>query len=595
MPAGVTARPGPYRVAFTPMMREPQEAFFDPLVQTTVLCMASRVGKTECEMNLTGYTIDHDPCSVLWVYPTLDSAKKWRKEFFNPMIKASPCFRGKIREARSRDADNTTLSVAFPGGRVAVIGTNSPSGFRQIQAPRVICEEVDAMDDGPEGDPVTLAFKRADNYPDSIQVVSSTPTIKGHSKIWAWLELSDFRKWFCPCRACGASIVWEWKHVKWDGDTSKARLVCDRCAAEHDDPARVASVMAGQWRPTQKFTGIRGFWLNGINSLFPAKRGFANRLHQTVEDFLTAKAQGREAVRTFTNTVLCECFEEDPGLELPVDELAKRGEDYAPDHLPIGVLVLVAAADIQADRIECEVQAFGRDEERWGVEKKIFEGDPETDEPWNALDGYLGQVFTREDGVTLGIERCLVDMGFKNKRVLAFCAPRITRGIYPCRGINRVGLQIPPLLPAQPSRNNRARIPHWNIGVTVAKTTIFDRLILPTPGPRSMHFPIGHGYDPDHFRQLLAEKRKTRYSFGQSYFIFEKENAAARNEALDLAVYGLAALETLGRIAWVKRAEYLATLAPKKPDGPAPGPAPAPAPTPPPRPPMPRRNWATSW
>jgi len=598
MAKGVTAKPGPYRVAHTPSMREPQESFFDPEVQTTVLCAASRIGKTETEMNLTGYTIDHDPCHILWVYPTLDSAKKWRKEFFNPMIEASPCFRGKIRHGRSRDADNTLLSVAFPGGRCSAIGVNSPSAFRQIQAPRVICEEIDAMDDGPEGDPVLLAFKRADNYPDSIQIVSSSPTIKGRSRIWKWLELSDFRKWFCPCWKCVFRQVWMWRHMKWDeGDPKSARLVCERCGHEHNDRERLESVRAGEWRPTQKFNGIRGYWINGLNTTFSAKKGYAGRLHQFVDEFLTAKSKGREATRTWINTFLAECFDEDPADDIPEKSLLERGEDYSPDHFPLKVLVITAGVDVQGDRLEITVFGWGKDEECWQLEKKQIDGDPEGDEVWVKLDAYLDSKFTREDGVSLGIERAFVDMQFKNKRVIAYCAPRIARGIYPCRGLNRVGLQVPPLLPALPSRNNRARIPHWNIGVTVAKTAIHDRLRLPVGGPRTVHFPEGHGFDVDHFRQLLVEKRKTRYQFGQAYYIFEKENAGQRNEALDMWVYGLAALESLGRVGWDTRASYLLTLAPKK-EGPPPPPgaAPAPAqPTPPPRPQMPRRNWATSW
>lgn len=609
----VTAKPGPYSLEVTPFMREPQDAFFDPAVQVTVLCCASRTGKTETEMNLTGYTIDHEPASVLWVYPTLEAAKKWRKQFLNPMLRGSPCFRGRVAATRSRDADNTLLSLRFPGGHLSAIGTNSATSFRQIQAARVICEEVDAMEDGDEGDPVILALKRADNYPESVQVISSTPTVAGRSRIWSWLQKSDLRKWFCPCRSCGTFQVWTWANMKWDdGAPETARLVCARCGAEHDEAQRRDSVRAGEWRPTQKFTGIRGYWLNGLNTLFPAKRGFVSSLHQMAQDFLTAKHGTREMIRTWTNTFLCEPFEEDPGVEIPPEELAKRGEDYAPDHLPVSVLLVTAGVDVQADRLEILFIGWGQDEEAWVIAKRMIEGDPETDEPWGKLDALLGQTFTRSDGLELGTERAFVDMQFKSKRVLAFCAPRISRGVFPCRGLNRAGINVPPLLPANPSRNNRARIPHWNVGVTVAKTAIFDRLALPVPGPRSIHFPEGHGIDPEHFRQLMAEKRRTRYQNGQAYFIFEKESAGVRNEGLDLTVYALAALESLGRIAWQKRAEYLRTLLPQPPaQGPAdpgaPGQAPAPgqagpqgeaappAPAPRPKVVMARRPWATSW
>lgn len=604
MPKGVTAKAGPYSLDITPYAREPQEAFFDDEVQTTVLCWASRTGKTETEMNLTGYTIDHDPCHILWVYPTLDSSKKWSKEFFNPMVKASPCFRGKVRDPKSRDSDNTILSKAFPGGRIAAIGANSPSGFRQIQAPRVICEEVDAMEAGPEGDPVMLAFKRADNYSDSVQIVSSTPTITGRSRIWSWLERSDFRKWFCPCLVCGERQVWTWQHVKWpEGEPRAAALVCEKCGHTLTERERVDSITAGEWRATQPFNGIRGYHLSGIASLFPAKKGFASKLHQFVEEFLAAKKEGAHGLRTWTNTFLAETFEEAAEATVAPDALLERAEEYTPDALPVDVLLCVAGVDVQKDRLECVVVGYGRDEEAWHIIKKVFDGDTEQDEAWQRVDSFLQCEFKRADGVVMRIERAFIDMGFRSQRVLAFCAARIGRGVYPCRGINRVGVNVPPILPAKPSRNNKARVPHWNVGVTVAKSSLFDRLALPIPGPRTLHFPKGHGFDTDHFRQLTSERRKIRYSYGQAYAIFEKASASARNEALDLAVYSLAAMYSLQPINWEKLCENRLASRPVDADEPEPD-ADAPAkPAEPVKPAQPkspgfmrpRQNFATSW
>lgn len=589
LPAGVTAKSGPYRVRQTPYMQEPQEAYFNPDVQVTVLCMASRLGKTEGEMNLTGYTIDHDPCHILWVYPTQDSAKKWKKEFFNPMIENSKCFAGKIKSPRSRDGDNTMFSIGFPGGRVSAIGANSPSAFRQIQAPRVICEEVDAMESTVEGDPILLAFKRADNYRESVQVISSTPTIKGASRVWDWLEKSDFRKWHCPCPHCAKEFVMMWQDLKMDeGAPETARIECPECHAAINDDERRAMISAGRWVATKPFSGVRGYWLNGLNSLMPPKRGFANKLHQFAVDFLTAHKTGPDAIKTWMNTFLAECYEEQVQA-VAVDAIKGRDEEYEVTPLPDGVLVLTAAVDLQLDRLEIEFAGWGRDEERWGLGKFVLSGDPKLDDGlWDRLDALLLTEFQSAGGAPLKIERALIDMGFANQRVLGFCAPRINRGIYPCRGLNRVGLTPPPLLPPAPSRNNRARIPHWNIGVTVAKQTLYDRLVLPTPGPRSMHFPKGNGYDEDHFRQLTAEKLKKRFSYGQAYFIFEKDNTAVRNEAMDLWVYSYAALQTLYPLSWdarevtLRRKEEQAAI-------------PRPADGQPARQPLRRGSWATKW
>jgi phage terminase large subunit GpA-like protein len=245
---GVTSKPGKYSLDAGPYQREPQESFTDPEVMITVLMWASRTGKTECLNNLDGYVIHHDPKAILKVYPTLDSAAKWRKEFFNPMITATPVLREKIN-IKSRHSDNTMLALRFPGGNISSIGTNSPSGFRQIQAPVVECDEIDAMEDGKEGDPITLAFKRADNYSDSIQVLSSTPTTRGYSRIESWLDKSDFRQWFCPCAKCGMMQVLKWSQVQWPEDDPKnARYICEAegCRHAHTDQERMGMIREGE-------------------------------------------------------------------------------------------------------------------------------------------------------------------------------------------------------------------------------------------------------------------------------------------------------------------------------------------------------------
>lgn len=571
MPGGVTAKPGPYSIDLTPYMKEPQEAFFDPDVQTTVLCMATRTGKTESELNLTGYTIDHDPCNMLWVYPTLDNGKRWKKDFFNPMVKASKCFRGKIRDPRLRDSENTMFSIGYPGGRISIIGANSPSAFRQIQAPRVVCEEVDAMENGPEGDPVELAFKRADNYNDAVQIVSSSPTITGRSRVWDWLERSDFRKWFCPCPHCGFHQVWVWKHVVWDDkDPGTARLKCENCKRDLDDQQRKGSVMAGEWRATKPFTGVRGYWLNRINSLFDAKKGFGSILHQGAAEFLAAdRENNREKRQTWTNTFLCECFDDLVEESAKPDELEKRCEPYTPTSIPVGVIFLFGAVDVQKDRLELLVVGFGKDEECWGIWKKVFYGEVQKDEVWDELDRFLiaESQFMREDGVPLEIKRVFVDLGGFPSRTRAFCGPRLGRGVFACRGVGVEGPKIPPIIGLKPAREGRSASPHWNIGVTAAKQMIYDRLALLTPAPRSVHFAgADFGFDLHHFRQLTVEKRRKKYKHGQLYYEFVKPNNNSRNEALDMTVYCYGALYSMGRINWNREAEQLLKLRPKPPE-----------------------------
>lgn len=603
MSRGVSAQPG--RFVALPMQIAPMDDAVDPEVAEIVLCFAAQTaGKTEILFNLIGFFIHADPSPQLYVQPTDKLAADYSKERIAPMLRDTPVLAALVAAPRTRDSGNTVLSKTYLGGSIVFVGANSPAGLAGRPRRVILQDEIDRYpaSAGTEGDPCALADRRAESFPNAVKVKTSTPTLKDQSRIWSLLEQSDFQQWHARCPHCQAEQVFKWAQLGWPDDKpEEAWIECaaPTCKAKLTDAERVAAVRAGRWKPTRPFKGLRGYWLNGINTLFRKQKGYRNRLHQMAADFLKAKAGGPSSLRVWVNTFLAECWEEPDTAAVSPDELTRRGEPYAPDELPVGALLLTAGVDVQNDRLECEVVAWGRDEESWGVAKKVFDGDPESDEVWQNLDAFLLSEFKRADGLVLAVERVFVDMQHKTKRVLEFCAPRIARGVYPCRGINRAGPAPPPLLPAKPSRNNRLRLPHWNVGVTIAKGTLYDRLPLPTPGPRSLHFPEGHGYDEDHFRQITCEKRRRRYASGVAYDIFEKAKASDRNEALDLRVYAFAALASLGKIRWDKlAANRLAAVPAASKDIPEPAAAVPTEPPPDPRPPprrTPRRNFATSW
>lgn len=548
----VTARPGRYTLANGPFQRDPQDAFIDPSVQTTVLWWASRLGKTEMLLNLEGWVIDTNPMGILIVYPTLASSEKWSKEFFAPMVASTPKLRDKIREPRSRDSNNTILSKQFPGGKISAIGSNSPSGFRQIQAPVVLCDEIDAMETTKEGDPITLAMKRADNYSDSIQVLSSTGTIKGISRIENWYLRSDQQKWHCPCPKCGVFQVLQWCQIKFtflsdDGKEIKtpesAVLVCSACKAELDDRDRVQMVLRGEWRATAPFNGIRGYWLNGINSVFPAKKGYASKLHQMAQDFIDANSAGGAALQVWTNTFLAEVSDE-KGESVDPLPIIERCEPYG-HSVPNAVLVLTCGVDVQGDRLEAEVVGHGRSEETWGIEFKQFFGNPHQQSVWNALDEWLSGEFTREDGTRMKIAITCIDTGDgkSQKPAYAFIKPRQARKVFACKGSSTPNAAL--VRRSQPNKKNphSQRVHLFIIGTDTAKSTIYSRLQLTDHGPRFAHYPEGCGYDEEYFRQLTAEEIKTEYYHGFPRRVWVKTRP--RNEALDIRVLNLAAFEIL--------------------------------------------------
>ena len=570
---GSTSKPGRYSFDSGPYQREPQESYTDRAVQTTVLQWASRTGKTETLNNLDGYIIDHDPKAILVVYPTLDSATKWRKEFFNPMVRATPRLRGKIN-IKARHQDNTMLSIKFPGGHIAAIGANSPSGFRQIQSPVVRCDEIDAMEDSKEGDPVALSFKRADNYPDSIQVLSSTPTIKGKSRIESWLERSDYRKWFCPCQQCGTLQVLEWSQVKWDTDaTEGAKYVCENkeCEHPHDDAGRRAMVEQGEWRPTKPFTGIRGYWLNGLNTLFPAKKGFANKMHQFVAEYLEAKDGGKATMRTWKNTFLAITDDPQEESEKAPDwqRLYNLRENYTA--APRAVSLVTCFVDIQNNRLELEWKGWARDEQSWGLDYLVLDGNPLDIQPgsvWHRLMSELQRKFKREDGAELELSMCFVDAGkwgdwaFQAYR-LSQTYPKVMGKFMLSKGVGQQGAPINPRKMTSIHRNIKG-IP---IGAWAGKDLIYTRLRLDPNADGT--FPTGYmhhpqSYDANYFQQLTSDSVVMEYKAGEEVRKYGN-NEGKRDEALDCA-YGNLAVFMLRR--WNFDAME-ADLAQTRPDAPA--------------------------
>jgi phage terminase large subunit GpA-like protein len=80
----------------------------------------------------------------------------------------------------------------------------------------------------------------------------------------------------------------------------------------------------------------------------------------------------------FINTRLAETWEEQ-GDRVEHKALAARAEDYAFGEVPAGGLVVVASVDVQGDRLEAIRKAYGRGEESWLLEHRVFRGDPAAD------------------------------------------------------------------------------------------------------------------------------------------------------------------------------------------------------------------------
>jgi len=235
-----SAEPGQWDTSRAEFQRGIMDAVSDPLIEEVVVMKSAQVGWTEIINNIAGYFIDQDPAPIMVMQPTLEMAEGWSTDRLAPMVRDSPRLAAKIADAKSRDSGNKLLQKRFPGGQLVIVGANSPASLASRPMRVILADEVDRYpaSAGVEGDPLTLAYKRTNNFWNRRKLAGSTPTIAGSSRIEAKFDESDKRFFFVPCPHCDEHQVLKWEQVRWEKTKSGAhRADTAHYVCEHTAPA----------------------------------------------------------------------------------------------------------------------------------------------------------------------------------------------------------------------------------------------------------------------------------------------------------------------------------------------------------------------
>jgi len=566
--AKAAGEPGPYRIDRVPYTREIQEVLSDRSpVREVVVIKGAQLGFSEVGNNLIGYTIDHAPAPTLLVLPTLEVAQRYSRQRLAPMIADSPTLRAKVRDPRSRDASNSTLVKEFPGGFIMLAGANSPASLRSIPARKVIFDELDAFppEAGEEGDPVWLAERAALTFGGRRKNLKiSTPTIEGRSRIVAEFETTDQRFYFVPCPRCGdesplafsPGSTWipeARKFMEWDeGKPETARVKCQACNGtilEHEKQYLLAN---GHWlaRRPELSGERRGY---AISSLY-SPLGWTS-WGEIVKGFLQTR-HDQTKLRVWVNQRLGEPWRE-RGDAPEWQNLYNRRAKYAIGTVPRGGLVLTCGVDIQADRIELEVKAWGAGLQNWSIDYRVIPGTPREPAVWRELERVLAWTYRHEDGADLSIRAMAIDTGFATADVYAWVRRQPRHRVFAIKGREGAAVLVsqPQAVEVSSSTGKKLRrgIALYNVGVDEIKSQIYGWLRMPQPtDPDKEGFPPGWVHFPEYgeewFRQLCAEQVVVRIVRGYRRYVWEK--VRERNEALDCFVYSRAAAAIIGLDRW---------------------------------------------
>jgi phage terminase large subunit GpA-like protein len=513
--------------------------------EKVVFMKGAQIGGTEAGNNWVGYIIDQAPGSLLVVQPTVEMGKRWSKGRLAPLIEDTPCLRDKIKDPRSRDSGNTVQSKEFRGGIVVVTGANSAVGLRSMPVRYLFLDEVDAYpgDADGEGDPVSLAIQRTATFARRKILLVSTPTIQGISRIEMEYENSDQRQFHVPCPHCGELQVLVWPQIQFD-DEHGAFYKCISCSKKIEEFEKTEMLQHGQWIAKFPDRTVAGFH---ISSLYSPVGWFS--WQQAVTNFKQAQ-KNETLLKVWVNTTLGEPWV-DRGEAPDWERLYERAEDYQRGVIPNGGLILTAGVDVQKDRLECEIVAWGIGKESWSVDYIVIPSPPSSPEAWQRLKSLLDTTFQLQDSNdALPISMMAVDAGYATQEVYNWVRQQSPYRVMAVKGVDKalVPLGSPSRVEVNIGGRKLSRgVKLWPVGVSILKSELYawlrqskiesehtetefceDASIEATctktdyvrSAPGYAHFPK---YDPEYFKQLTAEQLVTKTVKG--YAKRESENA----------------------------------------------------------------------
>lgn len=552
-----------------PYQRGILRAMTDRHIERVSVMKSARVGYTKMLNHLIGYHAHYDPCPIAVVQPTIGDSEGYSKDEIAPMIRDTPVLQPLFPEPGKRESGNTILHKVFPGGQLRLIGADSPRGFRRVSIRAMLLDEIDgyAPTAGEEGDQLKLAERRTDFFWNRKLVYGSTPTLDQTSRIRRMFERGDQRYYFVPCPHCDAPQVLKWESLRWDkGKPETAHFVCvhNGCVIEYRSQRRMVEEADRRQRAGEEGIG----WVATNPDPEPRHASFhiwaaysysPNATWEQLAREWLSSYKNIEERKTYTNTVLGLTYKGE-GDAPEWKKLYDRRELYPMGTLPNGAIALYAGVDVQKDRLEVELVAYGRGMRSWSIDHRVIPGDTSQlngpNSPWPQLAEILNETFATEGGGQARVRRVGIDSGYNTNTVYLFVHSQAANRVIAVDGRDSYQMIIgqPKAVEVKISGKRKGKsVKLWPIGSSLIKTELYGWLKQEKPTDESgddlpygyCHFPQ---YPEEYFKQLTAEEIVPRLVKGFRRYQWEK--VYDRNEVLDCRGYARASAALDGIDRW---------------------------------------------
>lgn len=521
---------------------------------------SSQTGLTTAAIAWLGAMIDLEPNNMLCVQATMPKGREFSETKLTPAFTATPALRNKVREEKqnSRKASTNTIK-RFGGFMLKICGGNSASDLSGGTYKYIVADDVDQypQDLDKQGDPMQLIRARQKSFLASgtwKRLVLGTPTLQGASRSDAEFMAGDQRYMSLKCPHCDTEQKLTFDRLDYDeGQNPNTRMICvSGCVIEETDKAAMLLESAaandgdGRWFIENAEKGLHpSFHIDALHSLLET-------WDSIVLDYQAAKGDSLK-MQGFYNLTLGLPYEE-TGEGLAAPSLHEKRGPHNIGSLPKGLLLATAGVDVQGNRLEYGVYAWGPSSVAGAVDGAlidfgIIEGDPQDESTWHALDMVLARTYENDTHAT-SVDLAGVDSGYLSPRVYRYTAGR--------HDVNAVDGRHDPLMPANGTpikrsfRNAAGRVvgstmlhPVGAFSLKKEVLTALGRTTAEEVKPGATRYPMDA--DVGYFEQMTAETlvTRTKRSTREASQIWVKKEGQA-NEALDIAVYARAMAHLLG-------------------------------------------------
>lgn len=568
-----------------PWQNELRNALGDPVTSEVGIMKPVQCGATTIGVDWTGWLIDTDPSDMGICQPDRLMAEKFVKGRLDPMIESTWIVKSKLQPVAN--ANNQWIKL-FRGMLLTTIWP-VPAAFTQLTLRYGWLDDFDQYDDnigesggeGGQGSAITLLDGRFTAHEGrEKKYISSSPAKDDGGGIEAFVESGTDERLHPECPSCGERFEIDFlRDLRFDdkgtADQAEktAHVVCpvNGCILEPSDRRKLheSCMRLPDFGFVQTNHGMsrrrRTFRVDGLMAL-PTWPTLARAWREA--QIAWATRQDESGLRTVVNTKAGKNYRSKHSGEKPLDGdvLAKRLEDgWRSGEIPAGAKVVVVAVDVQNDRFEVLVMAYGENLESWIIDRYPIDVLPDgltTVRPFRHPEHWqvLLPLFTKQwpladgSGRTVPALTVAIDTGGSDTagddsalkfwhaaRALSVHASRITllKGASRPTGPLISQAQFSDRKVGGGARKAGPKLFHPN--VHAIKHIIDSRLRRATAGPGYIHIPDwiaprmgGQNGVRDH--SYLDEMTCERLEKGK----WKKERP--RNETWDLLVYSYAAL-----------------------------------------------------